>query len=108
MLLDLQSTFNLVNASINVESTRMIPENMSPDCFSGGFNISGLCRALDGPRVDSASLMHPSINRQTRYTPSSCSELMILGRLVDLDMPRIFRGFGKLRIFRTRVCLRLR
>ena len=69
--------------SISVESTQSIPENISPDRFGGGFNVSGFCYALDEPRAESANLMHPSIDRETRSTPSSSSELTILGRLID-------------------------
>ena len=70
--------------STSVESTRPIPENMSLDRFDGGFSVSGFCCALDEPRADSASLMHPSIDRETQSTPLSSSELTILGRLIDL------------------------
>ena len=70
--------------SMSVESTRSTPESISLDRSSGGFSASGFCYVFDGPRADSASLMHPSIDRETRSTPSSSSELLILGRLVDL------------------------
>ena len=70
--------------SMSVDLTRSILENISPDRSCGGFNVSRLCCALDEPRADSASLMHPSIDRETRSTPSSSSELTILGRLIDL------------------------
>ena len=70
--------------SMSVESTQSIPDNILPDRFGGGFNVSGFCGALDGPRADSASLMHPSIDRETRSTLSSSSELTILGHLIDL------------------------
>jgi len=67
--------------SMSVESTRSILENISLDRFGGGFNVFVCCCALDEPRADSASLMHPSIDRETL---SSSSELTILGRLIDL------------------------
>ena len=70
--------------SMSEESTRSILENMSPDLECRGFKGSGLCCILDGPRTDSASLIHPSIDRETRSTPSSSSELTALGRLIDL------------------------
>ena len=69
---------------MSLESTRSIPENISPDRSRGGFNVSGFCCVLDELRADSASLMHPSIDRETRSTPSSSSVLTILGRLIDL------------------------
>ena len=69
---------------MSLESTRSIPESISPDCSCGGFNVSGFCCVFYEPRADSASLMHPSIDRETRSTPSSSSELTILGRLIDL------------------------
>ena len=70
--------------STSVESTRSIPENMSLDRFDGGFSVSGFCCALDELRADSASLIHPSIDRETRSTLPSSSELTILGRFIDL------------------------
>ena len=70
--------------SMSLESTRSIPESMSPDRSCGRFNFSGFCCILDEPRADSASLMHPSINRETQSTQSSSSELTILGHLIDL------------------------
>ena len=69
--------------SMSDESTRSIPENISPDCSGGGFNVSGLYYVLDEPRADSASLIHPSIDRKTLSTPSSSSELAILGRSLN-------------------------
>ena len=66
--------------SMSLESTRSTPESISPDRSCGGFNASGFCCVFDEPRADSASLMHPSIDRETRSTPSSSSELSILGR----------------------------
>ena len=59
-------------------------QSMSPNRSCGGLNASGFCCVLDELRADSASLMHPSIDRETRSTPSSSSELSILGRLIDL------------------------
>ena len=71
--------------SLSLESTRSIPKSISPDRCFGGFNTSGFCCDVDEPMADSASLMQPSIDRETRSTPSSSSELlMILGRLIDL------------------------
>ena len=70
--------------STSIESTRSTPESISHDHSDGGFNASGFCCPLDEPRKDSASLMHPSIGRETRSTPSSSSELLILGRFIDL------------------------
>ena len=70
--------------STSVESTRSTPESISPDRSCGGFNAFGLCCVFDEPRADSASFMHPFIDRETRSTPSSSSELLILGRLIDL------------------------
>jgi len=70
--------------STSVESTRSTPESISPDRSGGGFNASGFCCIFDEPRADSASLMHPSIDHETRSTPSNSSELLILGRLIDL------------------------
>ena len=70
--------------SASLESTRSIPESISPDRSCGGFNASGFCYTLDEPRVDFTSLMHPFIDRETRSTPSSSSELLIFGRLIDL------------------------
>ena len=55
----LQSSSAMLMQSTSVESTRSIPKNMSPDRFDGGFSVSGFCCALDEPRADSASLMHP-------------------------------------------------
>ena len=69
---------------MSVESTQSMPENMSPKRLCRGFDVSGFCCVLDEPRADSASLMHPSIDRETRSTPLSSSELTILGRLIDL------------------------
>ena len=51
--------------SANIESTRSILESISPDRSCGGFNASGFCCDLDGPSADFASLMHPSIDRET-------------------------------------------
>ena len=68
----------------SVESTRLTPGSISPDCSCGGFNASGFYCVFDEQRADSASLMHPSIDRETRSTPSSSSGLSILGRLIDL------------------------
>ena len=76
--------------SMRLESTRSIPESISPDCSCGGFNASGFCCVLDEPRADSVSLMHPSIDRETQSTPMSSSELLILGRLIDLRFVRYF------------------
>ena len=70
--------------STSLESTRSTPGSMLPDRSSGGFDASGFCCGLDEPKADSASLMHPSMDRETRSTPSSSSELLILGRLIDL------------------------
>ena len=70
--------------SMSLESIQSIPESMSLDHSCGGFNASGFCCVLDGPRADSASLIHPSIDRETRSTPSSSSELTTLGCLIDL------------------------
>ena len=70
--------------SMSEESTRSIPENISPIREGRGFKVSGFYCVLDEPRADSASLIHPSIDRETRYTPSSSSELMVLGHLIDL------------------------
>ena len=70
--------------SMSLESTQSIPENMLPDRSCGGFNVSEFCWIFYEPKADSASLMHPSIDRETRSTPSSSSELTILGRLIDL------------------------
>ena len=55
-----------------------------------GFKASGFCRDADEPRVDSATLMQPLIDRETRFTPSSYSELLILGRLIDLRQVNYF------------------
>ena len=66
--------------STSVESTRSTPDSISPDCSYGGFSASGFCCVFYESREDSASLMHPSIDRETRSTPSSSSELSILGR----------------------------
>ena len=60
---------------MSLESTRSIPENISPDRSRGGFNVSGFCCVFGEPRADSASLIHPSIDRETRSTPLSSSEL---------------------------------
>ena len=76
--------------SASLESTRSITESISPDHSFGGFNASGFCRDVDEPRVDSASLMQPSIDRETRFTPSSSSELLILGRLIVLRQVKYF------------------
>ena len=70
--------------SASLESTRSIPESISPDRSFGGFNASGFCRDVDEPMVDSASLMQPYMDRETRYTPSRSSEFFILGRLIVL------------------------
>ena len=70
--------------SMSEESTQSILENMSPDLKCRGFKGSGLCCILDGPRADFASLIHPSIDHETWSTPSSSSELMVLGHLIDL------------------------
>ena len=70
--------------SVSLESTRSIPESISLERSFGGFNASRFCHDADEPRVDSASLMHPSIDHETRSTPSSSSELLIFGRLIDL------------------------
>jgi len=66
----------------SLESTRLIPESISPDLFYGGFNTSGFCCDVDEPRADSVSLMLPFIDHETRSTPSSSSELLIFGRLI--------------------------
>ena len=58
----------------SVESTQSIPESILPDRSCGVFNASGFCCGLDELRADSASLMHPSIDRETRSTPSSSSD----------------------------------
>ena len=76
--------------SASYESTRSISESISPDPSCGGFNASGLCHTLDEQRVDSVSLMHPSIDRETRSTPSSSSELLIFGHLIDLRLDTYF------------------
>ena len=70
--------------STSMESIRSIPESISPDRSCGGFDASGFCCDLDEPRADSVGLMHPSIDRETLSTPLSSSELLILGRLIDL------------------------
>jgi hypothetical protein len=70
--------------SVSFEFTRSTPESMSPDLFCGGFNASGLCCDVDEPRAFSVILMQPSIDRETRFTPSSSSEFLILGRLIVL------------------------
>ena len=44
----------------------------------------GVPWVLDELRADSARLMQPSIDRETRSTPSSSSELTTFGRLIDL------------------------
>jgi hypothetical protein len=74
----------MLTQPMSVESTRSIPESMSPGHSCGGFNASGYCYVLGKPRVDSASLMHPSNDLETRPTLSSSSKLTILGRLIDL------------------------
>ena len=74
----------------SIESTRSIPESISPDLFCGGFNTSGFCCDVDKPMADSASLMLPSIDRETRSTPPSSSELLIFGRLSDLRQVKYF------------------
>ena len=76
--------------SASFESTRSIPESISPDRSYGGFDASRYCCTLDGPRVDSASSMHSSIVHETRSTPSSSSELLIFGRLIILRQVRYF------------------
>ena len=80
----------MLTQSTSIESTRSIPECMSPNHFCGGFNASGFCRDVDEPMVDSASLMQPSIDRETRFTPSCSSELLILGRLIVLRQVKYF------------------
>ena len=70
--------------SMSAESTRSIPENILPDQGHCRFDVSGFCCALDELRADSASLIHPSIDRETRSTLPSSSELTILGRFIDL------------------------
>ena len=70
--------------SMSLESTRLIPENMSPDRFHRGFCVSGFCYTLDELRADYASLIHPSIDRETRSTPSRSFELTTLGHLIDM------------------------
>jgi hypothetical protein len=90
--------------SASLEFTRLIPESISPDHSFGGFNASGFYR--DEPRLDSASLMHPSIDHETQFTPLSSSELLIHGRLIVLR--QVFSdGFGKVRFFGIRVCIGL-
>ena len=69
---------------VSLESTRSIPESISPDRFCGGFNTSGFCCDVDEPMADSASLMQPSIDRETRSTPPSSFEFLILGHLIVL------------------------
>ena len=51
--------------SASLESTRSIPESISPDRSFGGFNASRFCCDVDEPRVDSASLMQPLIDHET-------------------------------------------
>ena len=70
--------------SMSFEFTRSIPESISPDLFCGGFNTSGFCYDIDEPRAVSASLMQSSIDHETRLTPWSNSEFLILGRLIIL------------------------
>src|SRR6185503_3107080 len=51
---------------------------------------------VDKPRAVSASLMQPSIDRETRFTPSSSSEFFYLGAFDRLEMSQVFsKGFGK-------------
>ena len=66
------------------ESTRSIPEYMSPVRECRGFEVSGFGCILDEPRADSASLKHLLIDHETRSTLSSSSELKTLGHFVDL------------------------
>ena len=68
--------------SPSLESIQSISESISPDLFCGGFNTSGFCCDVDGPMADSASLMEPFIDHETRSTPTSSSKLLILGRLI--------------------------
>ena len=69
---------------VSLESTRSIPESISPARSCGGFSTFGFYCGIDEPRADSASLMHPCIDRETRSTPLSSSKLSIFGRLIDL------------------------
>ena len=95
----------------SLESTRSIPESISPDHSFGWLNTYGFCCDVDEPMVDSASLMHPFIDRETRSTPSSSSELLIFGRFIVFRSVTYFHifseGFGKVRFFGVRVCVEL-
>ena len=84
MFLVLQNILSYADAVDDEESTRSIPENMSRIWECHGFEVSGFLCVLDESRADSASLIHPSIDRETRSTLSSSSELTTLGRLIDL------------------------
>ena len=75
---------DMLMQSMSLESTRSIPESISPDCSCGGFNVSGFCCIFDESSADSASLMHPSIDCETRSTSSSSCELTTLRRFIDL------------------------
>ena len=82
--------------SASLEFTRSIPESISLDLFYGGFNTSRFCCDVDELRTVSVSLVQPSIDRETRFTPSSSSEFLILGRLIVLRcvkyFPRVLEG----------------
>ena len=75
---------DMLMQSMSLESTQSILESISPDRSCGGFNVSGFYCNFDEPRANSASLMHPSNDHETRSTPSSSCELRILGHLIDL------------------------
>ena len=76
--------------SASLESTRSVPENISTDLFCDGFNTLGFLCDVDEPRAVSASLMQPSIDRETWSTPSSSSEFLILGHLIVLRLVTYF------------------
>ena len=80
----LENVLSYLDAVDEWESTRSIPENISPVRECRGCEVFGFFCVLNEPRTDSASLMHPSIDHETQSNPSSSSELTILGRLIDL------------------------